>query len=163
MNDIRYIYKITNLVNQKVYIGCAKSISKRYYQHIYAAKDGKTRLSIAIREFGASNFKVEKIKTCFTLEHAEFSERYFINLYSARDDKFGYNTMDGGFANGNTIQYGNRRGQYISTSELDEKIFALIAKDPALSESEIVKQALYKHLKLTRTLKKLTHDPTRKK
>lgn len=48
-----------------------------------------------------------------------------------------------------------RRGQYISTSELDEKIFALIVKDPTLSESEIVKQALYKHFNLTRTLKKI--------
>lgn len=55
-----------------------------------------------------------------------------------------------------------RRGQYISTSELDEKIFALMEKRN-VSESAVVKDALHKYFNLVNKLNQLTHDPTPKK
>lgn len=55
-----------------------------------------------------------------------------------------------------------RRGQYISTSELDEKIFALIKKRN-VSESAVVKDALYKYFNLVNKLNQLGNDPTPKK
>lgn len=52
----------------------------------------------------------------------------------------------------------NRRGQFISTSELDEKIFALMKKRN-VSESAIIKEALNKYFDLVNKLNQLGKDP----
>ncbi len=60
------IYKITNLVNNKIYIGqTIKTAEERLKQHIYAATKHitNTHLSYAIRKYGQDNFKIEIIDT----------------------------------------------------------------------------------------------------
>ena len=52
------IYKITNLVNSKIYIGqTIRSLKERFRQHIY--KQGCTYLHNAILKYGKENFKIE--------------------------------------------------------------------------------------------------------
>lgn len=57
------VYKITNKVNNKVYIGItSKGISARWKEHIYSAEhDCPFKLHRAIRKYGKENFSVELI------------------------------------------------------------------------------------------------------
>lgn len=87
-----YIYKITNTVNAKIYIGATThSIHARFSAHISLSKSGTTRLYGDMRKFGVSEFKVSLIKTCYSKYQLGFSEKYFISLYNTQDEIFGYN------------------------------------------------------------------------
>ena len=57
------IYKITNLINNKIYIGqTINPISQRWSAHKSHAKNGSThKLGRAIRKYGEENFKIELI------------------------------------------------------------------------------------------------------
>lgn len=61
-----YIYKITNRINQKIYIGQSiRAIEKRFQRHINDALNNTvdTHLARAIREYGPENFTIELIDT----------------------------------------------------------------------------------------------------
>lgn len=57
-----FIYKITNNLNNKIYIGqTSRTIAERFLEHINAANKGtlNTHLCRAMRKYGVENFKVE--------------------------------------------------------------------------------------------------------
>ena len=56
-----YIYKITNLINNKLYIGqTKKTIEERFKAHIKVARQHKNRyLYDAMNKYGYENFKIE--------------------------------------------------------------------------------------------------------
>lgn len=59
------IYKITNLVNGKMYIGQAVDIEERWIRHKRDWKIDKTKvLYKAIRKYGIENFSFEIIEEC---------------------------------------------------------------------------------------------------
>jgi group I intron endonuclease len=90
------IYKITNLVNGKVYIGqTTKSIKERWKWHV--AHKGCKFLNRAIRKYGKDNFKIEEIYTAFTKEELDASEKYFIKEFNTLVPN-GYNICIGGAA-----------------------------------------------------------------
>ena len=92
------IYKATNLINGKIYIGMTTKI----FDHpIKVHKRDSQRLNTyfyqAIRKHGFDNFKWEVIDTAETMEELEEKERYDIKLYNCFDNKdVGYNTQSGG-------------------------------------------------------------------
>lgn len=92
-----YIYKMTNKINGKIYIGkTKKSISERIAQHINDSKREKNKnrpIYIAIKEYGIDNFSIEEIEEV-PEEKADERERYWIEYY--RSFKFGYNSTFGG-------------------------------------------------------------------
>ena len=56
-----HIYKITNLVNNKIYIGqSARGVAERFHRHVCDAMNGKldTHFARAIRKYGPENFTV---------------------------------------------------------------------------------------------------------
>lgn len=61
--QVPYIYKITNQINGKIYIGkTLKDISSRWREHCKAAKKvccEKRPLYMAINKYGIENFKIE--------------------------------------------------------------------------------------------------------
>jgi group I intron endonuclease len=59
-----YIYKITNNINGKMYIGKTKNIEKRLKQHINSSKRKKTKLYCAINKYGFNNFTIDIIDVC---------------------------------------------------------------------------------------------------
>lgn len=67
------IYKITNVVNGKFYIGkTTLTIEERFKTHFYKHKSGKTHLYKAMRKYGFENFTIEPIETdVFDLNEAE--------------------------------------------------------------------------------------------
>ena len=59
------IYKITNKVNQNLYIGKSIWIENRWQQHIFDALNRpKTAIDFAIRKYGIDNFTNEIIEKC---------------------------------------------------------------------------------------------------
>jgi len=93
------VYKITNTVNGKVYIGqTVGTLHKRWSAHKTDARNGKKSLTIckAIRKYGPENFCAEELATASSIEMLNELEIHFINLYRSHDPKFGYNSTFGG-------------------------------------------------------------------
>ena len=95
-----YIYKITNDINGKVYIGQTKhSIASRWKSHQYTAshsgKHGCTYLCNAINRYGADHFSIEEVEKCSN-EILNDKERYWIQYYQSYREENGYNLTLGG-------------------------------------------------------------------
>lgn len=90
------IYKITNMVNGKLYVGqTTRTLDERKWQHINNAKKGtKTHLYNAMRKYGIDNFVFEKICDVDNIEDLNILERYYIAKYDCINS--GYNMVDGG-------------------------------------------------------------------
>ena len=91
------IYKITNQINGKVYIGQSIDIKKRWQQHKQEATRERyqTKLYNAIRKYGIENFTFEVIEECTSLELNE-RETYWIEYYQSYISTIGYNMNTGG-------------------------------------------------------------------
>lgn len=94
------IYKITNLVNGKCYIGqTIRNIKVRWGRHKYDARKGSSSyLHKAIRKYGEESFMIEIITNAFKREFLNALEVISI----AQHDTFiplGYNLTTGGGAN----------------------------------------------------------------
>lgn len=86
------IYKITNKLNGKIYVGQTRqSIEKRFLQH--SASDSP--LGQAMRDCGIDNFTIEVIEECDTKEQADEQERFWIKVLKCKVPD-GYNQTDGG-------------------------------------------------------------------
>lgn len=97
------IYKITNCINGKIYIGLSINIEMRMYNHYWSAlrpKDSEydTYLSRAIRKYGRENFSHEIIEEC-SISELPVRERYWIEHYNSTDRSIGYNISTGGDGN----------------------------------------------------------------
>ena len=91
------LYKITNSVNGKIYIGQTKqSLSDRLCKHFYDSTVRDSYFSRAIKKYGKGNFKIEAIDFASSQEDANKKEIFYINLYRARNREIGYNTSCGG-------------------------------------------------------------------
>ena len=91
-----YIYKITNQINNKIYIGKTINIEKRWKRHIYLARTGfKRHLYDAMRKYGINNFIIEIIEVCKN-QDSNTRERYWIEYYKSYDKNIGYNKSFGG-------------------------------------------------------------------
>jgi group I intron endonuclease len=92
-----YIYKITNQINEKVYIGkTLETIEKRWKQHLYDSKKDthKNRpIYRAINKYGVENFTIEQIEKCLEKDIND-RERFWIESYNSFKD--GYNATIGG-------------------------------------------------------------------
>lgn len=92
------IYKITNLLNSKVYIGqTSKSLEERWKQHQRNLQKGiKYHLYNAIRKYGINNFNIETIDNVKLSLDLSKKEIFWIKYYNAANRKFGYNGTLGG-------------------------------------------------------------------
>ena len=92
------IYKITNIINQKCYIGKSIDIERRWQEHKtnYLRKNTKEYNCViyrAFRKYGIENFTFEVIEEC-SLNCLSEKEQYWIHIYDSK--KHGYNMTDGG-------------------------------------------------------------------
>lgn len=93
------IYKITNKINGKVYIGQSINIEQRWREHKsrYLSIDEKEYnkpLYNAIRKYGLQNFEFFIIEEC-SQEQLNEKEIYWIDSYEALDKNKGYNISRG--------------------------------------------------------------------
>ena len=96
------IYKITNLINGKSYIGQSITIEKRIDEHYNEAFDPKddeynSLLHKAIRKYGKEQFYDEVLEECLK-EDLNTKEKYYISHYNTCVIKggIGYNLDEGG-------------------------------------------------------------------
>lgn len=90
-----WIYKITNLQNNKVYIGqTIRPIKKRFQRHISDSKNNilDTHFARAIRTYGEENFVIEEIDQAKTQDELNIKEQYWIHYYDSVLN--GYNETD---------------------------------------------------------------------
>ena len=92
-----FIYKITNDINDKVYIGkTLSSIEKRFQEH----KKDSSRFHMesrplyrAMNKYGCDHFQIELVEE-YPIEILSQKEKYWINFYNSYEN--GYNATKGG-------------------------------------------------------------------
>lgn len=89
------IYKITNQLNGKIYIGQSNDIIRRwnYYKNPPNSLGYKSLIIAAIQKYGIDNFKFEVIEEC-SVEELNVKEIYWIAFYDSYNN--GYNLTRGG-------------------------------------------------------------------
>jgi len=102
------VYKITNTINNKIYVGK----TKEYYGEEYFGIEGRLRNHLvcaftkskkndcpkfynAIKKYGKDKFKIELVEKT-TESEINNKETYYIDLYKSTNDEFGYNIALGG-------------------------------------------------------------------
>lgn len=87
------IYKITNLVNDKAYIGqTVRKLWERLKEH---RKSKNTAIGKAFKKYGKESFKIEILANCQSIEELNEKEIYFINKFNTLAPN-GYNLAIGG-------------------------------------------------------------------
>lgn len=95
------IYKITNAINGKIYIGqTIRPLDVRKYEYkrtmTYIKKSNNTYLTNSFHKYGFENFKFEIIDTGKTIEELNEKEIFYIKEYNSTDKTIGYNMESGG-------------------------------------------------------------------
>lgn len=106
-----WIYKITNIQNNKIYIGqTIRPIQQRFNRHINDALNNtlNTHFARAIRKYGKDNFYIEEIDIATSQEELNQKEQYWIQYYDSINN--GYNETDAiTKCGGNTYQSKNEQ------------------------------------------------------
>lgn len=91
------IYKITNLLNNKSYIGKTNNFDRRKREHFSSTalqNEPNKILYLAIEKYGKENFSMEIVEECKD-DIWEEREKFYIQYYHTLTPN-GYNMIDGG-------------------------------------------------------------------
>ena len=83
------VYKTTNLITGKIYVGQCVDNRDSYLG------SGKW-LKRSIKKYGKQNFKKEILETCNSIEELNEREAYWISVLNSTNPKIGYNILEGG-------------------------------------------------------------------
>lgn len=142
------IYKITNQINNKIYIGQTVNWDERYRHHRQEAyrkntENAKRPIYRAIRKHGLKNFKFEIIDIADDKAELDNLEIYYIDKFNSLIDHNGYNLEKGG-ANGRKSEYTKRK---ISEAQKGEKnhMYGIKGKDNPTSKRtmNVTKNIIY--------------------
>ena len=119
------IYKFTNKLNNKIYIGQSTDIESRYKKHF--RKDNARNITYfhkACEKYGKQGFNFEILELC-PKELLNEREKYYINLFKSNDLNIGYNMTPGGEGKAPIPVYqydltGFKMGSYISVTEASD-------------------------------------------
>lgn len=92
------VYKITNKVTGKIYIGITNQGSgARYRHHWYESRIGEpSPIHKSMAKYGEENFTLEVIDFAETYEELKEKEKLWIKKFNSNDRKIGYNLTEGG-------------------------------------------------------------------
>ena len=92
------VYKITNKITGKVYIGITnQGAGARYRHHWYEARIGEPApIHRSMAKYGEENFTLEIIDFADTYEELKEKEKYWIKQYDSMNREKGYNLTEGG-------------------------------------------------------------------
>lgn len=95
-NMFGYIYKVTNLINNKIYIGqhyksdnSLTELDKNYWA-------SGIKINNAFSKYGKENFTREILCWCNNLDELNEKEKFYIKYYNTTDTLVGYNLAEGG-------------------------------------------------------------------
>ena len=130
------IYKITNILNDKVYIGYSSDIDTRWTEH----KSGSSNIQLRkdIRALGTNNFKFEIIEEVSDISDIETKETYWIKKYQANNVEL-YNLSK-------TTDASNYKRQtyYMSQNIIDAlSLYAFVNKK---DKSSVVREAIKRYI-----------------
>ncbi len=93
------VYKITNSINDKVYVGrTVHTLKNRWEGHLKRFYAGDKRaIYCAMRKYGVDNFKIELIEECSSYEDMVYKEAYYCKQLNAYTH--GYNMTTAGEIN----------------------------------------------------------------
>lgn len=92
------VYKTTNTINGKIYIGQTRSKDNSYLGSGILIKK-------AIEKYGRHNFIRETLCECSSQEELDKMERYLIKELNSKSPDIGYNVADGGYGGGTPIGF----------------------------------------------------------
>ena len=92
------IYKATNLVNGKVYIGqTVGTLGSRRAKHIWCANNDRScYFPRALNKYGINNFKWSVVYRTDNIDNLNRMEQYMIAFYNSMSNGNGYNINSGG-------------------------------------------------------------------
>jgi group I intron endonuclease len=108
MADVAHLYKITNTVNDMVYIGVTKNPHHRMIAHACTVTPTKSILKNAMKKYGRDKFALHVLLTS-TQEYCYEMERKAIEAYNTLKPN-GYNICTGG--RGAIGIYGEKNGMF---------------------------------------------------
>jgi group I intron endonuclease len=92
-----WIYKLTNTITGKVYVGKTVDLEARLYRHSRAYDTEACSIHRAIKKYGWSAFRVDVLESGITTnERLSELERHWISELCAMDRSVGYNLTAGG-------------------------------------------------------------------
>ena len=111
-----YVYLITNLINNKKYVGITNNYKRRWYNEKLGYKASRPQvITNAIGKYGKENFKFELLYSGLSIQEAEEKEYELIKYYDCKVPH-GYNVNDGGeYFPSNNPQYGEKNGKALLT------------------------------------------------
>ena len=89
----KYIYKITNIKNGKIYIGQTKDIDRRIKEHLYYKTSSCENLLKEVEKYGRDSFEVQILEQ--PTEFYNEKEIYYISKYREEGYEL-YNIANGG-------------------------------------------------------------------
>lgn len=110
-NNKNVIYKFTNLVNGKIYIGqTVKRFRDRLADHVWKMKNNPCYFHKALLKYGLVNFDIEIIEKDIDPTQLNGLEIYWISYYDTTNRDKGYNLTKGGsgknlFKNGKSYMH----------------------------------------------------------
>ena len=92
------VYKITNKITGKIYIGITNHGSgARYRHHWYESRIGEpSPIHRSMAKYGEDNFTLEIIDFAETYEELKEKEKFWIKKFNSTDRNIGYNLTEGG-------------------------------------------------------------------
>jgi hypothetical protein len=139
-----YIYKITNKINKKIYVG--KRIGTEFDENYWGSG---IKLRKALSEFGKENFDREIIEWCSSNDILKEREKYWIVTLNARDPQYGYNKIPGGEGKINPDCM-FRKGASIISLQLPKEIYNKLKKksyEECTSTSYLIRRAIIKEIR----------------
>lgn len=133
------IYKTTNLINGKIYIGQDSKNDPEYF-------GSGVILEKSIKKHGIQNFKKEIIEVCETKDELNVREVFWIDKLKSSDESIGYNISKGGTG-----------GDTFSNQSNEKKIDILNKRMSKLKNTQSTEE--YK-TKISDSSKKMWNDPT---
>jgi group I intron endonuclease len=141
-----YIYKITNLISKKCYIGQTNNINpeNRWKQHKYTCSKGGgcPALRDAIKKYGIDNFIFQVLIICFD-EDRFIYEKEYIKKYNSIVPN-GYNILEGGEGGGFKGKHHSDETKQIISNKVKKRFEDIkereILKERTLKQMNDVKQ-----------------------
>ena len=139
MPVIGIVYKTTNNINKKIYIGQTTNPADKSY-----IGSGVVMMR-AIKKYGKDNFTRETLIECSSLEELNEKERYYIKLFDSQNPKIGYNVDNGGNGQGTKSLLTRKKLSASLTGNAKLKVSRPHSAETKAKISKIVKERYKAH------------------